>query len=524
VLRFIPKPISIEAPAARRAAVLDVARAQTRTHADAFFVVDLPEIAHKLNEWYSLLPRVRPYYAVKCNDDPRIVATLARLGTGFDCATKGEMAMVLAQGVSAEDIIFAHPAKQASHIRYARSVGVSKMTFDNEEELRKIGREFPSAQAVLRILTDDSHSVCRLGLKFGAPVADVRRLLTVAREIGVQVLGVSYHVGSGNGNAASFADAVDEARAAFDVAESMGMRMKVLDIGGGFPGSTLGSDLTVEGEEVGAAGKKAVDSENPYSKHPSFRVIATAVAAALDKHFPVGCGVTLIAEPGRFFVKSSHTLAVNIVGKRTTADEASAKPRFNYYVNDGLYGSFNCIMYDHVTMSPDRLLPGLGSERPEMDLAALAEAQVAGAAEADPESATRDAEDVAAAYAFGPSFPPSRATFTKTGHRSTPPVHHAAKGASASMHAHARGVTTDAHSRPAPPVVHPTTIWGPTCDSIDKITDSARLPELAVGDWLLFDNAGAYTIAGSCQFNGFPLTTKVYRHLDGSIEVQEETS
>lgn len=46
-------------------------------------------------------------------------------------------------------------------------------------------------------------------------------------------------------------------------------------------------------------------------------------------------------------------------------------------------------------------------------------------------------------------------------------------------------------------------IWGPTCDSIDKIIDNHMIPELHVGDWLLIDNAGAYSISLSTGFNGF---------------------
>jgi diaminopimelate decarboxylase len=75
------------------------------------------QLAYKHAEWSSQLPRVRPYYAVKCNDDALIVKTLSALGTGFDCATTGEISMALRQGVRPEDIIFAHPAKQPSHIR-----------------------------------------------------------------------------------------------------------------------------------------------------------------------------------------------------------------------------------------------------------------------------------------------------------------------------------------------------------------------------------------------------------------------
>lgn len=80
----------------------------------------------------------------------------------------------------------------------------------------------------------------------------------------------------------------------------------------------------------------------------------------------------------------------------------------------------------------------------------------------------------------------------------------------------ARAASTTAAARPA---TFPTTLWGPTCDSIDKINDGLAMPEMAVGDWLVFENMGAYTVAGSCKFNGFPIATKVYVELDGSVSV-----
>jgi len=542
----------IGTPAARRAAVLDTVRAQVRGHADAFYVVDLPELAHKLNEWHAALPRVRPFYAVKCNDDPAVVRTLAALGTGFDCATRAEIAMVLAAGVPPADVIFAHPAKQPSHIAYARAAGVAKMTFDNEEELRKIARAYPGARAVLRILTDDSASVCRLGLKFGAPLGDVAHLLRVAREVGVDVVGVSYHVGSGNGDAASFAGAVRDARTAFDIAASMGVTLTLLDIGGGFPGSDHGADmlrgvesvvvktaLPPPGAEGGAAeGAGPAPAANPYASAPSFKVIAAGVRAALDEHFPPGCGVELIAEPGRFFVKSTHALAVNVVGKRLTADEGGAPggTRYNYYVNDGLYGSFNCIMYDHAVMSPDRLLPAAGTARAELDLNALAAAHAAAAARAAPSPLARLGPDAFAADAEAADADAARGAALGhaagggggggSGYARAALGQLSRPGGGALAHAHARALHVDAHAAEggagALPAVHPTTLWGPTCDSIDKICDAVPLPELALGDWLVFENAGAYTIAGSCKFNGFPLSTKVYIHLDGRVEVQAE--
>jgi ornithine decarboxylase len=119
-----------------------------------------------------------------------VVKLLASLNTGFDCASKAEIQQVLALGVDPGRIIYANPCKQASYIRYAAQQNVAKMTFDNAEELYKIKMLYPDAELVLRILTDDSKSLCQLGLKFGAPLETVDHLLRVAKELELNVIGV----------------------------------------------------------------------------------------------------------------------------------------------------------------------------------------------------------------------------------------------------------------------------------------------------------------------------------------------
>jgi diaminopimelate decarboxylase len=551
-------------PSARRGRVLDLVRDQAHSHSDAFYVVDLAEVARKHSEWMKELGgRVRPYYAVKCNDDPKIVATLASLGAGFDCASRGEMSMVLGLGVPASDIIFAHPAKQPSHITYAQTKGVTRMTFDNADELRKIAATYPGAEVVLRILTDDSASVCRLGLKFGAPLSEVKPLLELAKELNLTVAGISYHVGSGNGKAESFGDAVRDARAAFNIAESLGMKLRLLDIGGGFPGSELGAAPGAE-----RLSQSAADATNPYSKHPTFRVIASHVRAALDKHFPDGCGVEIIAEPGRFFVKSSHVLAVNVVGKRLTMDEATndgVTRRYNYYVNDGLYGSFNCIMYDHVTCAPSLLMSKasgsmasltqtpaqaeglpvddaivrLGPEGLPLFADAVGEPQarelgevIAATAAALQESQAQQHRVVMGADGRCRGLSESDSNIAASGGISATNskfiaaaasyLAGASNGSTKSQQQQQRRSMSHTSLATGSGAVQPTSIWGPTCDSIDKISDDVPLPELSVGDWLVYENMGAYTIAGSCKFNGFPLATKVYIETDGSVSIQKE--
>ena len=95
-------------------------------------------------------------------------------------------------GIDPARVIYANPCKQASHVRYACDKNVRMMTFDNAEELHKCKKHHPNAQLVLRILTDDSRSVCRFGTKFGASLSITRDLLALAKELDMDVIGVRY--------------------------------------------------------------------------------------------------------------------------------------------------------------------------------------------------------------------------------------------------------------------------------------------------------------------------------------------
>lgn len=83
---------------------------------------------------------------MKCNDNLTVLEILTALGTGFNCASKMEINKILSLDVDASKIIFANPAKMASHIRYATNMGVNLMSFDNENELHKIKEHHPNAK------------------------------------------------------------------------------------------------------------------------------------------------------------------------------------------------------------------------------------------------------------------------------------------------------------------------------------------------------------------------------------------
>lgn len=110
------------------------------------YICNVDDIVLKHKNWLAKMPRVIPHYAVKCNDSNIVLATLAALNTGFDCASKAEISKVLDLGVAPERIIFAQPAKPASHLRYAAQTNVKQMTVDSEIELHKIKRLYPEAK------------------------------------------------------------------------------------------------------------------------------------------------------------------------------------------------------------------------------------------------------------------------------------------------------------------------------------------------------------------------------------------
>ena len=201
---------------------------------------------------------------------------------------------MLGLGVAPTRVIFANPCKATSFIRHAAKTNVEMMTFDNSDELCKIARSFPTAKLIIRIHTDDTKALCRLNLKFGASLVAVPSLLAKAKELGLNVIGVSFHVGSGCFDSSAFADAIRRSRTVFDLGRDAGYEFSMLDIGGGF------EDVT-------------------------FDATALTISSAINAHFPdrKETGLRIIAEPGRYFVSKAFSLATNVIARRTPTSAES---------------------------------------------------------------------------------------------------------------------------------------------------------------------------------------------------------
>ncbi len=324
---------------------------------NAFYIVDLSKVVRQYEKWMKYLPMVKPYYAVKCNPNVVIIKLLSQMGCNFDCASKEEISMVLSQGISPDRIIFANPCKMSSHIKYARSEDVDLLTFDNVSELYKIKLYHPKANLLVRIKVDDSKSLCKFSCKFGASHEELDDIYQLAKASNLNIVGICYHIGSLCKDLDTYKNAIEEAKRAWDKGLHYGFKMNILDIGGGFPGmdeqeeeeSEDGNDE--DGEEEKNKTRTCwlcteIDIQQVETKQLKFSDIAKTIHKALKEHFP-NEETTIIAEPGRYMVSTSHTLVLNIVSKKEFIDKETNEKYFNYYLNDGVYGSFNCMIFDH---------------------------------------------------------------------------------------------------------------------------------------------------------------------------------
>jgi ornithine decarboxylase len=170
---------------------------QLQHNDNPFYVLNLEDVRIKLRKWREKIPRVTPFYAVKCNDNAEVLKALAEGGSGFDCASKSEIAKILSLGVVPERIIYANTVKQVSHLRFAAKVNVERVTFDTIEELEKIREHHPKAKVVLRIRFDSEDALLSLGTKFGCDLCTEAPLLIAScKEMQMNLIGVSFHVGS----------------------------------------------------------------------------------------------------------------------------------------------------------------------------------------------------------------------------------------------------------------------------------------------------------------------------------------
>ena len=279
------------------------------------------DIIRQYAKWKKNLPRITPFYAIKCNPCPIIIELLNKLGCCFDCASQQEILKAINLGVDPKKIIFANPCKPVDFIKFSRSNDVDLLVVDSYNELFKIKLYHPEADILVRIQTDDSKSKCKFNCKFGIESDDVKEILEMGKTLNLNIIGVSFHVGSGCEDAQVYWTALSDCKKVFEIASSLDIKMNLIDIGGGFPGT---DDSVV-----------------------TFESMAEVINKGIDELFADLPNIRFIAEPGRYFVASSHTIVCSIINKKEKIDKGTGEKLITYYISDGVYKSFSNIIFDY---------------------------------------------------------------------------------------------------------------------------------------------------------------------------------
>jgi ornithine decarboxylase len=254
-----------------------------------FLILDTAIVRDKVRRFCAAMPRVRPHYAVKANPDSRVLKALAQEGAGFEIASPAELELLMSMGVPAAEVFYSNPVKARDWIAQAAAKGVEWFVVDSVDELRRVHEVYPGAKQYLRIAAPNIGSDWPLAGKFGAGVSDAREIVASAGKLGVDLAGVTFHVGSQCRNPENWRVGIEKARAVFDAMLKVGLKPRLLDIGGGFP----------------------VRHVKPI---PSIEMIGEVINRALEA---IPEDIQVIAEPGRYLVSDAGYFVCRVLGTAT---------------------------------------------------------------------------------------------------------------------------------------------------------------------------------------------------------------
>ena len=200
-----------------------------------FVALSLSTVARKYDDLRKAMPYADIYYAIKANPDEAILKLLAERGSRFDIASIYELDHMLKLGVSPDRLSYGNTIKKARDIRYAYEKGVRLYASDSEEDVRKLAENAPGSDVFFRILADGMGADWPLSRKFGAQPEVVFDAVLLARSLGLNPRGISFHVGSQQKDVTQWRAAIKTSKELFDAAADRGVKLDLLNMGGGLP-------------------------------------------------------------------------------------------------------------------------------------------------------------------------------------------------------------------------------------------------------------------------------------------------
>lgn len=275
-------------------------------------VLSLEQVEKNYDILREHIPQLKIHYAMKANPDLHILDLLINKGACFDVASDGEIRTLSQLGVSGDRMIYANPIKLDAGFQACRDAGVYRMTYDSESEIKKIAEHCPGSTVLLRLRIDNAKAHVDLNKKFGCPREKALDLMLKAKEAGLDVAGIAFHVGSQTVAADPYFHAMDITKELMAEARAKGLTMRVLDIGGGFPIPETGV-------------------------HYNLTALLDQVSARLQEDFS---DLEIWAEPGRYMCGTAVNLITRVIG------ENERNGQHWYFLDDGIYGTFSGVIFD----------------------------------------------------------------------------------------------------------------------------------------------------------------------------------
>ncbi len=293
-----------------------------------FLVVDTSLVEKKYKEFVKAYGKnIKVYYAVKCNPAKEVLQLLDKLGSCFDVASYEEIELCLSLGINPNKLSWGSTIKKASLIKKAYEQGIKLYAFDSEEELLKIAENAPKSQVYCRIMVSNDDAQWALSKKFGCSL-DMAEYLTIkAKELNLDPLGISFHVGSQQLNANAWREALMSTATVFNNLENKhNIKLKMVNIGGGYPAyGYLNTDV------------------------PCVSQYSHAVSDTLKEYF--NSIPEIYAEPGRFIVGDTGIIKTEVilVSKKSYYEDIRW-----VYLDVGVFGGLaetldECIKYNITT-------------------------------------------------------------------------------------------------------------------------------------------------------------------------------
>ncbi|MFP5506570.1 MAG: diaminopimelate decarboxylase [Gammaproteobacteria bacterium] len=267
-------------------------------------------------------------YAVKANANLGLLNVLARLGSGFDIVSGGELERVLRAGGAPDRIVFSGVGKTAAEMKRALEVGIRCFNVESEAELERLnavaGELGTRAPVSLRVNPDvdaGTHPYISTGLKenkFGIDIAIAEAAYARAAALPhLRVIGIDCHIGSQLTQVTPFVDALGRVLALLDRLAARGIAVKHLDLGGGL-------------------GIRYRDEQPPEPAD----YVAPLLAALGDRD------VEILLEPGRAIVGNAGVLLTRVEYLKHTdhKDFAIVDAAMNDLLRPALYGAWQAIV------------------------------------------------------------------------------------------------------------------------------------------------------------------------------------